>query len=748
MKGYNCTIFAYGQTGSGKTYTMMGDLDDPEQRGLTPRIVQDLFETILKASLDLEFTVQCSFMEIYMEKVKDLLNPVETNLPINEDKLRGVYVKGLMHVFVASVEEVFDIMQRGQSNRAVSSTLMNEQSSRSHSIFVLQVTQKNLIDGSTKVSKLSLVDLAGSEKIKKTEATGQTLEEAKKINKSLSCLGMVINALAEKAMHVPYRDSKLTRILQEAIGGNSRTTLIVNCSPLRYNEPETISSLRFGIRAKNIKNKPKINTEESVEELKLQLKKSKQQLHGLETLVNNLRLELEQWRSGQSVREEDQVLVKNNSLDDLASVITLTDDAFLERENELLDLLASKEQEMESCQSRSLELEQQLEILKEKHSNYETENKLLHSQVTDLQLDLEKQVFALKDMAMSVDVLQEEKTMLLERLEQENQTEKQKQAKIEQMMQQLHIEGNLKDQIAALSEEKQTLEQQTLQLKSQIDAQETKIKNLTLLNAQLEQNLTRVENEYQNLLEFKKQDTGMEKQEYYDSKIQSLEQNIGHLTLTIESKEWQLQEMIKTVEDLKTKNTLLTKKAESDAEKMHLKKKYEQQTLEFESYRQKMLNDLTNRCERVVHLEMQLDEAQSKYNDILLHTDSKVNQTKITQLESQLEHVGSMQKKLVDENSKLKKQVSLVDRKLEMRDERIQTLEKLFRNAQIELDEMAEKHKQETLQMQEKIQEQNKILQQQQGSWVRSSRISKPLRGGQAEAPEKKASWYVSLLKK
>ena len=160
-------------------------------------------------------------------------------------------------------------MRRGGQARAVAATNMNQESSRSHSIFVVTITQKNLESGSAKSGQLFLVDLAGSEKVGKTGASGQTLEEAKKINKSLSALGMVINALTDgKSTHIPYRDSKLTRILQESLGGNSRTTLIINCSPSSYNDAETVSTLRFGVRAKSIKNKAKVNAELSPAEMK------------------------------------------------------------------------------------------------------------------------------------------------------------------------------------------------------------------------------------------------------------------------------------------------------------------------------------------------------------------------------------------------------------------------------------------------------------------------------------------------
>ena len=192
---------------------------------------------------------------------------------------------------------------------------MNQESSRSHSIFMIVVSQKNITTGSQKSGQLFLVDLAGSEKVGKTGASGQVLEEAKKINKSLSALGMVINSLTDgKSTHIPYRDSKLTRILQESLGGNSRTSLIVNCSPSLYNDQETISTLRFGVRAKTIKNKAKINSELSPLELRQMLKKS-------QAYTSKLEAELLQLRGDKN----SSMSMENRDLDD---------DEYMKRENE------------------------------------------------------------------------------------------------------------------------------------------------------------------------------------------------------------------------------------------------------------------------------------------------------------------------------------------------------------------------------------------------------------------------------
>lgn len=188
--------------------------------------------------------------------------------------------------YVGSEQEVYQILKVGNENRSIGATNMNKQSSRSHSVFILQVEQKNLADFSSKTGKIYLVDLAGSERISKTGAEGNTLTEAQNINKSLTALGQVINALTDgKSTHVPYRDSKLTRLLQESLGGNSMTSLIITCSPSTFNEEETRSTLRFGSRAKQIKNKAKVNKEFSIQELRYMLQNAEKDIRVKERTI-------------------------------------------------------------------------------------------------------------------------------------------------------------------------------------------------------------------------------------------------------------------------------------------------------------------------------------------------------------------------------------------------------------------------------------------------------------------------------
>ncbi|XP_039657235.1 kinesin-like protein KIF1B isoform X17 [Perca fluviatilis] len=312
FEGYNVCIFAYGQTGAGKSYTMMGKQEEG-QEGIIPMLCEDLFEKINEESNkeELAYSVEVSYMEIYCERVRDLLNPKNKgNLRVREHPLLGPYVEDLSKLAVTSYTDIADLMDAGNKARTVAATNMNETSSRSHAVFTIVFTQKkhdSETDLSTeKVSKISLVDLAGSERADSTGAKGTRLKEGANINKSLTTLGKVISALAEvdnctikskkkkKTDFIPYRDSVLTWLLRENLGGNSRTAMVAALSPADINYDETLSTLRYADRAKNIKCNAVINEDPNnklVRDLKDEVARLKELLHaqGLGDILDNLK---------------------------------------------------------------------------------------------------------------------------------------------------------------------------------------------------------------------------------------------------------------------------------------------------------------------------------------------------------------------------------------------------------------------------------------------------------------------------
>nr|ACE75286.1 kinesin-like protein KIF3A [Glyptapanteles flavicoxis] len=293
LQGYNGTILAYGQTGTGKTYTMSGAKTPPQLRGIIPNTFAQIFGHIAKADDKQKFLVRATYLEIYNEEIRDLLGKDQnTRLEVKERPDIGVFVKDLSGYVVNNADDLDRIMSLGNKNRVVGATAMNVSSSRSHAIFTITVESSQLGEDNeqhVKMGKLHLVDLAGSERQSKTKATGIRLREATKINLSLSTLGNVISALVDgQSSHVPYRNSKLTRLLQDSLGGNSKTLMCANVSPADMNYDETISTLRYANRAKNIKNRARINEDpkdallrqfqDEIEQLRKQLEENGEEL--------------------------------------------------------------------------------------------------------------------------------------------------------------------------------------------------------------------------------------------------------------------------------------------------------------------------------------------------------------------------------------------------------------------------------------------------------------------------------------
>ncbi|CAM6061067.1 unnamed protein product [Sphagnum tenellum] len=416
VQGFNGTVFAYGQTSSGKTYTMRGS---PQEPGIIPLAVHEVFRNI-QAVKTREFLLRVSYMEIYNEEINDLLAPEAQKLQIHENVERGIYVAGLREEIVVSPEQVLELMEFGENHRHVGETNMNVYSSRSHTIFRMVIESRDRsqddpcgnnslqVSDAVRVSVLNLVDLAGSERVAKSGAEGARLKEGTHINKSLMTLGTVINKLSEgiqkQGGHVPYRDSKLTRILQPALGGNAKTAIICNVTPALVHTDETKGTLYFASRANRVTNCAQVNEimtdaallkrqKKEIEELRTKLQESHSEhweeeiLHLRNALLKTeldrerMALELQEEKKAQAererrLREQEQkienlsTMVINSAVDDRdfdkrskKELLLLRDKEFQVLEHNLKDLEAKAFASTEDVERHSLE--QRVKVLEQ-----------------------------------------------------------------------------------------------------------------------------------------------------------------------------------------------------------------------------------------------------------------------------------------------------------------------------------------------------------------------------------------------
>lgn len=390
LEGYNGTIFAYGQTGTGKTHTMAGILDSEQDKGIIPRSFETIFNSINIVATK-QYLVRASYLEIYREEVLDLLNKGGVQkLDLHEKPGSGVYVKDLSTALVETPEKLMEIMIKGNKNRHVGQTKMNHESSRSHSIFTVTVECAEIgTDGKAhiKVGKLNMVDLAGSEKQSKTGSEGVRLEEAIKINLSLTTLCHVISSLVDgKSQYVPYRDSKLTRLLQDSLGGNTKTIMIANIGPADYNMDETVSTLRYASRAKHIQNKPRINEDPKdamLREFQEEIQRLREQLEmagggvrvnpdgtvssagvvEVETIVYEA--DKKQMKKLESKLEKEKQEIKLKAEEQRKKIIEQKNLADDEREK-LLNDLKKKEEDQEKAKTKQQKLLKRLKNMEEK----------------------------------------------------------------------------------------------------------------------------------------------------------------------------------------------------------------------------------------------------------------------------------------------------------------------------------------------------------------------------------------------
>lgn len=680
---------------------------------------------------------------------------------------------------------------------------MNAESSRSHSIFVVTVTQKNIETGSAKSGQLFLVDLAGSEKVGKTGASGQTLEEAKKINKSLSALGMVINALTDgKSTHVPYRDSKLTRILQESLGGNSRTTLIINCSPSGYNDAETLSTLRFGMRAKSIKNKAKVNAELSPAELKAHLRKARADAVSYQEYSAALEGEVSVWRTGGQVPSENWVKFKADgslstgtpSSQRLESLRELTGsplpsmrpatplpgtttlekdekDEFLRRENELQDQLAERESSLSRNEEVVGKLKTELEGLRTQNGQMTKEHDELSVRYNEIKMLMEKTAFEQKDAYITMDSLKDANLELTEELEEvkkallnaklisqssngelsHEEKEQRKAEKMRTMMAGFDLSASsadkLQDIVAELLEVKElrgdaidsirsrvaNSRETLLQTERSLQDRNATVDTLNKRKNDLEERLRKVESEYQNLLEKTLVGAGVTsverlKQEFEDTFARKRDADQAEIQTLKSSALTRADEVERLHLQIKALQRSASTAANGTTVQPSGGKTIAQQLAEFDTMKKSLMRDLQTRCERVVELEIALDETREQYNNVLRNTNNRAQQKKMAFLERNLEQLTNVQRQLVEQNSTLKKEVAIAERKLIARNERISSLETLLGDAQERLSQQNQKFENQLQAVRDRLESARKTP---TGlSLFSNGKIAKPLRGG------------------
>lgn len=667
LEGYNATIFAYGQTSSGKTYTMEGpSITDPVGRGIIPRTVCALFDGVLQADHSTEFTVKVCYIEIYMERIRDLLDQFRTkvNLSVREDPRQGIYVAGVTEQYCTCEEELLELMQNGATNRATAATGMNEGSSRSHSVFMVTVTQRFLETGSSKSGKLFLVDLAGSEMVRKTHASGQQLEEAKTINKSLSALGQVINALTDKnASHVPYRDSKLTRVLQESLGGNAKTALVINCSPSSYNASETLSTCRFGSRAKSIQNKPRVNEQRSVEELAALLQKAENAIDMQQTYILALEGQLQGLPDGEL---GDGGGGGGSGSADGSEIAALR--------QKVAVLSQELAEEREESVRRGQEAEKLTALLKDKEQ--------LLVQAGDLMQEAERHCGTHREKSEQLEL---EKTQAIDELDnvREQLRELKDKADFDGKNLDLHVQ-KLQEENARLRTEIEENRQLAAQGGLDISTTGTAAPFTSSVSPQAEHSADAATGQVATAADFR----------IPEAQVAQLAAQLGLSAqavqfLTKREEEWQ-QELERSA-------------AAAPAGDSRSKQELMQHLNAIEAQRTKIAADLERTVERNLELELRLEEAGSGDPEAATAVFTKRERNHMRALQQRLEQLVAVHRQLLRKYAALELDNSEGKKKIALRDERIKQLEANTRSLAINLRSQAEKHVAELSKLREQV---------------------------------------------
>ncbi|XP_028067149.1 kinesin-like protein KIN-5B isoform X2 [Camellia sinensis] len=440
LEGFNCTVFAYGQTGTGKTYTMEGGMRNkggelPAEAGVIPRAVRQIFDTLEAQNAD--YSMKVTFLELYNEEITDLLAPEDYSrtfedkqkkpISLMEDGKGCVILRGLEEEAVYSANEIYNLLERGAAKRRTADTLLNKRSSRSHSVFTITIHVKETTVGDEeliKCGKLNLVDLAGSENISRSGAREGRAREAGEINKSLLTLGRVINALVEHSAHIPYRDSKLTRLLRDSLGGKTKTCIIATISPTAQCLEETLSTLDYACRAKNIKNKPEANQKMSkavlLKDLYLEIERMKQDVRAARE-KNGVYIPHER-----HAQDEADKKAKNEKIEQLEIDLNLSAkqvdkfrELYLTEQEEKLEL----DSELNCCKINLENSNKVLEDLQEKHKVAISTLKEKEFIISKLFHSENSLIDRAKEMRANLQIASEDISALFAKLDQKNKLE-------------------------------------------------------------------------------------------------------------------------------------------------------------------------------------------------------------------------------------------------------------------------------------------------------------------------------------
>ncbi|XP_059631235.1 kinesin-like protein KIN-14R isoform X2 [Cornus florida] len=440
LDGYNVCIFAYGQTGTGKTYTMEGT---EQNRGVNYRTLELLFKLAEERKETFTYSISVSVLEVYNEQIRDLLatSPASRKLEIRQASEGVHHVPGIVEAKVENIKEVWDVLKAGSNARAVGSNNVNEHSSRSHCMLCIMVRAKNLMNGDCTKSKLWLVDLAGSERLAKTEAQGERLKEAQNINRSLSALGDVISALAAKSSHIPYRNSKLTHLLQDSLGGDSKTLMFVQISPSEQDLGETLSSLNFATRVRGVELGPAKKHVDTVElqKLKLQLDKAKQESRSKDEVLQKLQENFQNLEA--KLKSKDQIYRnQQEKLNDLEGQFESKTELCRQLEMRFLELSEVLKGKEDTCST----LQKKVNQLENKMKEHEhVESKVLQHKVKELENKLKesKQESELQSMILQKKIKELENKLKLHRNNLESQKLHDKIKELEEKLRQQEQEG-------------------------------------------------------------------------------------------------------------------------------------------------------------------------------------------------------------------------------------------------------------------------------------------------------------------